>query len=88
VGSETVLRLDGMDISGLMGGDGSFEITQIERGEHTLTLQVISDHGDVACQAGSVTFSVRQRAGGAANAGPTAPGAPGAPQAPMAPGVR
>jgi hypothetical protein len=85
-GDQPALRLDGMDISGLLEQDGSFTLSQVERGDHALTLQVTNARGEVSCQANAVTFSIRQRAG--AVGGPTgAPGAPGAPQAPRAPGV-
>jgi hypothetical protein len=80
---ETTLRMDGQDISGLLGPDGSFALNQVERGDHSLTLQVINARGEVTCQANAVTFSIRQR-----NAViPGVPTAPGAPAAPRAPGV-
>jgi Domain of unknown function (DUF4124) len=81
--SQAALRLDGQDISGLLGPDGSFEVSQVERGDHSLTLQVTNARGEVICQASGVNFSIRQR-----NAAiPGAPTAPGAPAAPRAPGV-
>jgi Domain of unknown function (DUF4124) len=83
-GSQTMLRLDGADISTLLGSSGSFALSQVDRGDHTLTLQVSSDHGDITCQATPVTFSVRQRS---ASGGDTAPMAPTVPGAPKAPGV-
>jgi hypothetical protein len=86
-GSQPSLRMDGQDVTALLGSGGDFMISEIERGEHTLTLQVINDRGEVTCQGPSVTFAIRQRAGASTGA-PTAPGAPAAPQAPMAPGVR
>jgi hypothetical protein len=82
-GSQTTLRMDGQDISGLLGADGSFALSQVDRGEHSLTLQVTNARGDVTCQGNAVTFSIRQR-----NAAvPGVPTAPGAPAAPRAPGV-
>jgi hypothetical protein len=85
-GDQPALRLDGMDISGLLEQDGSFTLNQLERGDHSLTLQVTNARGDVSCQANAVTFSIRQRAG--AVGGPEgAPAAPALPQAPRAPGV-
>ncbi len=85
-GDQPALRLDGTDISALLEQDGSFTLTQLERGDHALTLQVTNAQGEVSCQANAVTFSIRQRAG--AVGGPLgAPGAPAAPQAPRAPGV-
>ncbi len=82
-GSQATLRLDGMDISALLGPGGSFAVSQVERGDHTLTLQVTSDRGDVTCEASAVSFSIRQRSA----TGPGVPTVPGAPAAPMAPGV-
>jgi hypothetical protein len=81
-GSQTTLRLDGADISALLGAGGSFALNDVDRGEHTLTLQVTSDHGDVTCQGAAVTFSIRQRSAAGANTAPMAPAAPGAPKAP------
>jgi hypothetical protein len=87
-GSTTMLRMDGTDISGLLDGGGSFLLTNLDRGDHSLTLQVTNAKGEVVCQANAVGFSLRQRAAGAAaNGQPTVPAAPQAPQAPMAPGV-
>lgn len=81
-GSQTQLRMDGNDITAQLGPNGSFALNQIARGDHTLTLQVTSDHGDVTCQGNSVTFSIRQRAAAGGEGVPTAPMAPGAPRAP------
>ncbi|HEV2703958.1 MAG TPA: DUF4124 domain-containing protein [Steroidobacteraceae bacterium] len=81
-GSETQLRMDGNDITALLSPNGGFALTQIARGEHTLTLQVTTDHGDVTCQGNSVTFSIRQRTVTGAAGVPAAPMAPGAPRAP------
>jgi hypothetical protein len=81
-GSQTSLRMDGVDISGLLGAGGSFALNDLDRGDHTLTLQVTSDHGDVTCQGTSVTFSIRQRSAGGGNTVPMAPSAPAAPKAP------
>ncbi|MGC1456786.1 MAG: DUF4124 domain-containing protein [Steroidobacteraceae bacterium] len=82
-GSQTTLRLDGLDISMLLGPTGSFALSQLERGEHTLTLQVTDDHGEISCQGTAVTFTIRQRSA----AGDTVPMAPTVPGAPRAPGV-
>ncbi len=88
-GSVVALRMDGQDISSLLEQQGSFSLPQVDRGDHTLTLQVVNARGEVTCEATPVTFSIRQRAGAAANGngGPTAPTAPTAPMAPRAPGV-
>jgi Domain of unknown function (DUF4124) len=75
-GDQAMLRLDGQDISALVGPDGGFTVSQIDRGDHTLTLQVNNARGDVTCQANAVTFTIRQRSVIPPTA-PTAPTAPG-----------
>jgi hypothetical protein len=80
-GGQAALRMDGTDISGQLGPDGSFTVSQVDRGDHTLTLRVTDARGQMTCQAAAVTFSVRQRSA-AASGVPTVPGAPGAPRAP------
>ncbi len=82
-GSQATLRLDGQDISPLMEPNGSFELSQIDRGEHTLTLQVTDARGEVTCQATAVAFTSLQQTALA----PGAPAAPMAPGVPTAPGV-
>jgi hypothetical protein len=82
-GSQSTLRLDGEDISALLGPSGSFSVSQVGRGDHTLTLQVTDARGEVTCEASAVTFSLRQRSA----VGPGVPTAPGTPTVPMAPGV-
>jgi hypothetical protein len=73
---QPMLRLDGQDISALLGPDGDFTVSQVDRGDHTLTLQVNNAQGEVSCQANAVTFSIRQRSVIPPSA-PTAPAAPG-----------
>ncbi|MEJ0005057.1 MAG: DUF4124 domain-containing protein [Steroidobacteraceae bacterium] len=80
-GEQATLRMDGMDISALLGPNGSFAVNQVERGDHTLTLQVTDARGGITCEAATVIFSIRQRAA-AATAVPTVPTVPGAPRAP------
>jgi len=77
-GDQAMLRLDGQDISALVGPDGGFTVSQVDRGDHTLTLQVNNGRGDVTCQANTVTFTIRQRSviPPVAPAAPTAPGVP------------
>ncbi len=79
-GSQSTLRMDGTDISALMGPGGSFTVPQIDRGDHTLTLQVSNAQGQVVCTASAITFSIRQRS-------VIPPTAPTAPAAPTVPGV-
>jgi hypothetical protein len=75
-GDQAMLRLDGQDISALLGPDGDFTVSQVDRGDHTLTLQVNNAQGEVSCQGNAVTFSIRQRSVIPPSA-PTAPAAPG-----------
>jgi hypothetical protein len=81
--AEATLRMDGLDISALLAPGGSFAVSQVDRGEHTLTLQVTNARGEVICEGTTVTFSIRQRSAAA----PGVPTVPGAPTAPTAPGV-
>jgi hypothetical protein len=81
-GSQPTLLLDGQDISSQLQPSGTFAVAQVDRGDHTLVLQVNSAQGGPACQGNSVTFAVRQRAAGGPNAAPMAPTVPGAPKAP------
>ncbi len=81
-GSQTTLRLDGQDISGQLQPDGGFTVPQLDRGDHTLTLEVNSAQGGTPCPGNTVTFSIRQRSAGGGNTVPMAPTAPGAPKAP------
>ena len=74
--SRVMLRMDGKDISALLGPNGSFALSQMDRGDHTLTLQVTDAQGDVTCQANAVTFTIRQRSVIPPSV-PTAPTAPG-----------
>lgn len=82
-GNQTALRMDGNDISGLLAPDGSFQLNQLDRGEHSLTLQVTNGRGEVTCQGNTVSFTIRQRSASV----PGVPTVPGAPAAPKAPGV-
>jgi hypothetical protein len=80
--SQPVLLLDGQDISSQLQPSGTFAVAQVDRGDHTLVLQVNSAQGGPACQGNTVTFSVRQRSAGGSNTVPMAPTVPGAPRAP------
>jgi hypothetical protein len=86
-GGQATLRMDGTDVSALLVPSGSFTLSQLDRGDHTLTLQVSDVRGNVLCQAAPVSFSIRQRAATGGAAGTTVPTAPAAPTAPRAPGV-
>jgi hypothetical protein len=80
--SQATLRLDGQDISGQLQPDGAFTLPQVDRGDHTLTLEVDGAQGAAPCQGNAVTFSVRQRSAGGSDTVPMAPAAPAAPRAP------
>jgi hypothetical protein len=76
------LRLDGQDITSQLQPNGTFTLPQVDRGDHTLTLEVSLAQGGAACQGNAVTFSVRQRSAGGSDTVPMAPEAPAAPKAP------
>ncbi|HTY93800.1 MAG TPA: DUF4124 domain-containing protein [Steroidobacteraceae bacterium] len=80
-GAQSTLRMDGVDISSLLAPGGTFTLSQVDRGDHTLTLQVTNARGEVTCDATPVTFSIRQRSS-AANTVPMAPTVPAAPKVP------
>jgi len=79
--TQATLRLDGQDISSQLQPNGAFTLAQVDRGDHTLTLEVNSGQG-AACRGNAVTFSVRQRSAGGSDTVPMAPAAPAAPRAP------
>jgi hypothetical protein len=86
-GGQATLRMDGTDVTALLAASGSFTLSQVDRGDHTLTLQVSDVRGNILCQAAPVSFSIRQRAAAGSAAGTTVPTVPAAPMAPRAPGV-
>ncbi|HTX23069.1 MAG TPA: DUF4124 domain-containing protein [Steroidobacteraceae bacterium] len=59
-GGHVVLMLDGAVLPGVADAGGSFTISQIDRGAHTLAAQVLDANGQVVCEAPSVTFYVHQ----------------------------
>lgn len=58
-GRQVVMILDGKPVPGAAAGD-SFTISPVDRGTHSLSMQVLDATGQVLCQAPSVTFHVRQ----------------------------
>jgi hypothetical protein len=54
------LVLDGRPIPGSVDSGGGFSIAQVDRGTHTLSIQVRGADGSTFCQTSSVTFHVRQ----------------------------
>ncbi|HTT03632.1 MAG TPA: DUF4124 domain-containing protein [Steroidobacteraceae bacterium] len=65
---QIILFLDGKTLSGAaVDSSGGFTIPQIDRGTHTLSLQVVSRGGQVLCQSPSITFHVHQPSSQAPN---------------------
>lgn len=52
--------MDGQSLGSLGGGSTSFRINQPERGQHTITAQVLGADGTVRCTAPPVSFSVQR----------------------------
>jgi hypothetical protein len=75
-GNSPTLTLDGQDVSSDLQPNGSFVIPEVDRGDHTLSLQVSG------CTGNAISFSIRQRSAGGSNTVPMAPTVPGAPKAP------
>jgi Domain of unknown function (DUF4124) len=59
-GDQVVLMLDGSRVPDFPVAGGSFTISPIDRGEHSLQAVVQDSSGKVLCQSPSVTFSVTQ----------------------------
>ena len=56
---QVVMLLDGKQLTGVASGD-SFSINPVDRGTHTLGLEVLDGAGHVLCQSKDITFHVRQ----------------------------
>ncbi len=59
-GQQVVIVLDGRSLPGLADAGGSFTLSPIDRGEHTVSAQVVAPNGQILCQGSSVTFFVHQ----------------------------
>jgi hypothetical protein len=59
-GDRVVLMLDGKVLAGAADLSGSFHISQVDRGAHTLAAQVLAPGGEVICQTRQITFFVHQ----------------------------
>jgi hypothetical protein len=57
---QVVLRLDGRVYTGVVDGGGTFALSAIDRGTHTLTAEVQDADGKPLCTTPAVTFYVRQ----------------------------
>jgi hypothetical protein len=61
------LLLDGRAVPGAVNAGGAFSIPQLDRGTHTLSVQVQGADGHTFCTSPSVTFHVRQPSAQAPN---------------------
>ena len=59
-GDKLVLMFDGLTVSNFPPGGGAFQLTNLDRGTHTLQAQVQDSSGKVVCQSPSVSFTVLQ----------------------------
>lgn len=60
-GDRIYITLDGVGLNGGQPTGLSFNVTPIDRGEHTVQAQIRSNEDSVLCQTPSVTFYVQQR---------------------------
>jgi hypothetical protein len=59
-GDQAYLLLDGTRVPNYPGMGGSFTISNIDRGQHTLQAVVLDGSGKMLCQSANVTFTVIQ----------------------------
>ena len=59
-GDQVVVFFDGKPIPGFPTGGGSFTISDVDRGSHTLQAMVRDSSGKVLCQSSNVSFTVLQ----------------------------
>jgi hypothetical protein len=59
-GDQLVVLFDGKRLPGFPQGGGSFTISDVDRGTHTLQAMVQDPSGKVLCQSSSVSFTVLQ----------------------------
>jgi hypothetical protein len=59
-GDKLVLTFDGLTVTNFPPGGGSFQLTNLDRGTHTLQAQVQDSSGKVVCQSSAVSFTVLQ----------------------------
>jgi hypothetical protein len=59
-GDQVFLMLDGAKVPNFPTGGGSYVISPIDRGSHTLQAVVQDSSGNVVCQSANVTFTVLQ----------------------------
>jgi len=59
-GDQTFLLLDGARVPNYPAMGGSFTLSNIDRGQHTLQAVVLDGSGKMLCQSANVTFTVMQ----------------------------
>jgi hypothetical protein len=59
-GDQVILMLDGAKLQNFPVGGGSYTISPVDRGTHTLQALIQDGGGNVVCQSASVSFSVVQ----------------------------
>ena len=59
-GDKIVLMFDGSRVENFPPGGGAFQLTNLDRGTHTLQAQVQDSAGKVVCQSSPVSFTVLQ----------------------------
>jgi Domain of unknown function (DUF4124) len=59
-GDKVVLMFDGSRVENFPVGGGAFQLTNLDRGTHTLQAQVQNSTGKVVCQSSTVSFTVLQ----------------------------
>jgi hypothetical protein len=59
-GDQMVLMLDGSKVLNFPAGGGAYTIDPIDRGQHSVQVQVQDSNGKTLCQSSSVSFTVLQ----------------------------
>ena len=59
-GDQVVLMFDGLRVQNFPPGGGAFQLTNLDRGTHTLQAQIQDGSGKVVCQSATVSFTVLQ----------------------------
>jgi hypothetical protein len=59
-GDKLILMFDGLQVQNFPASGGSLQLTNLDRGTHTLQAQVQSSTGKVVCQSATVSFTVLQ----------------------------
>ena len=59
-GDKVVLMFDGLKVQNFPAGGGAFQLTNLDRGTHTVQAQVEDSTGKVVCQSSTVSFTVLQ----------------------------